>query len=300
MQTLPVIKCGTKTNIINETIKSSSLWSKFKVFKLSKNMRNNNQEFASFLLSIGNGSIPVLKIPESWKTNDICTKIYGTNIKLTEDLSDKIILSSHNDDIYKINDKILNKIDSPSKVYYSIDYAKHKGIDKTEIDVELKYPTEYLHSLRFPSFPVHKLILKINNIVMLIRNLSVNDGLCNGTRLKIIELFKFNIKAEIITGIKKGSIVFIPRIILDTGEYTSLPFILYRRQFPVVLAFAMTINKAQGQSFETVGIYLNKPLFSHGQLYVAISRSKNCNKIFIQNDTENSDEIENIVWKEVL
>lgn len=136
---------------------------------------------------------------------------------------------------------------------------------------------------------------------MLIRNLSINEGLCNGTRLKIIELFTFNIKAEIITGSKKGSIVFIPRIILDTGEHNSLPFILYRKQFPVVLAFAITINKSQGQSFETVGIYLNKPLFSHGQLYVAISRSKNANKIFIQNDDEeNSDKIKNIVWEEVL
>ena len=62
----------------------------------------------------------------------------------------------------------------------------------------------------------------------------------------------------------------------------------------------MTINKAQGQSFETVGIYLNKPLFSHGQLYVALSRSKNCNKIFIQNKNENEDVISNIVWDEVL
>ena len=37
-------------------------------------------------------------------------------------------------------------------------------------------------------------------------------------------------------------------------------------------AFAMTINKAQGQTLQRVGIYLDTPCFSHGQLYVAASR----------------------------
>ena len=77
---------------------------------------------------------------------------------------------------------------------------------------------------------------------MLIRNLSINDDLCNGTRLKILDLYKYNIKVEVITGINKGKVAFIPRLKLDTGEYSSLPFILYRRQFPVVLAFAITIT----------------------------------------------------------
>jgi ATP-dependent DNA helicase PIF1 len=40
----------------------------------------------------------------------------------------------------------------------------------------------------------------------------------------------------------------------------------------VRLAFAMTINKAQGQTLKMVGIFLPKPVFTHGQLYVAMSR----------------------------
>ena len=57
----------------------------------------------------------------------------------------------------------------------------------------------------------------------------------------------------------------------------------------------MTISKSQGQSVDALGIYLRKPLFSHGQLYVALSRCRNPNNIFIQNDSDNKEEIINIV-----
>lgn len=66
--------------------------------------------------------------------------------------------------------------------------------------------------------------------------------------------------------------VIIPRIVLAPSD-TNLPFILRRRQFPVTLAFSMTITKSQGQTFNHVGIDMQTPVFSHGQLYVALSRA---------------------------
>ncbi len=56
-------------------------------------------------------------------------------------------------------------------------------------------------------------------------------------------------------------------------EERSMPWVLYRRQFHVKLAFAMTINKAQGQSLEEVGVDLREALFTLRQLYVALSRA---------------------------
>jgi len=70
----------------------------------------------------------------------------------------------------------------------------------------------------------------------------------------------------------KGEICLIPRITLSPNE-TKLPFELLRRQFPVRVCYAMTINKSQGQSLKRVGLDLRHPVFGHGQLYVGLSRA---------------------------
>ena len=77
---------------------------------------------------------------------------------------------------------------------------------------------------------------------MLLRNLNQTAGLCNGTRLIVTQLADWVIEAKIITGTNIGSKVFIPRIILSPTE-SNWPFILKRRQFPISVSFAMTINK---------------------------------------------------------
>jgi len=67
----------------------------------------------------------------------------------------------------------------------------------------------------------------------------------------------------------------------------------------VTVAFAMTINKSQGQSFDQVGLHINKPLFSHGQLYVAFLRCTTKDGIKILN-VKREKNILNIVWPEIF
>ena len=68
------------------------------------------------------------------------------------------------------------------------------------------------------------------------------------------------IKATILTGPFDGEAVLIPHI---SKIPTDLPFQFKRLQFPIRLAFAITINNAQGQSLEKCGIDLNTDCFSH-------------------------------------
>jgi ATP-dependent DNA helicase PIF1 len=106
-------------------------------------------------------------------------------------------------------------------------------------------------------------------------------GLCSGTRLIIERFGRHILEGRILTGNHQGQAVFIPRVSLDMAPSSGNPFTLRRRQFPLQLAFAMTINKAQGQSLKVVGIHLHIPVFSHDQLYVAISRATDWRQIYI-------------------
>jgi hypothetical protein len=94
---------------------------------------------------------------------------------------------------------------------------------------------------------------------------------------------------------------FIPGITLEpSGE--SLPLALRRHQFPVRLAFSMTINKSQGQSVTNVGINLLSQVFSHGQLYVALSRCTSGNrvKVLLNEKDRESQRTANIIYKEMF
>jgi hypothetical protein len=75
-----------------------------------------------------------------------------------------------------------------------------------------------------------------------------------------------------------------------------MPFALRRLQFPVRPAFAMTINKSQGQTLKMVGVHLPKTVFCHGQLYVALSRagSKRAVRVLVEGGWVNQGEIDNV------
>ena len=99
--------------------------------------------------------------------------------------------------------------------------------------------------------------------------------------------------------------MFLHRICFRIDNDADCPVPFERIQFPIRLCFAMTINKAQGQTLDYVGLYLREPVFSHGQFYVALSRAKNSTsiKILIRSptcNTESYNATQNIVYRDVL
>lgn len=211
----------------------------------------------------------------------------------------RTILSCKNDDVMDINASVLNKFPGEERILRSADSVH---MDDATVNDYQPYPTEYLNSLTSAGLPLSKLALKVGCPVMLLRNLDPTRGLCNGTRMIVTEIRSRVLKCRIISGDQKyaGTTVFIPRITLEPSA-ENLPIPLRRRQFPVRLAFAMTINKSQGQSVQNVGLDLRTPVFSHGQLYVALSRCTSGERIKVLLPEGNeSRRTPNIVYKEVL
>ena len=127
------------------------------------------------------------------------------------------------------------------------------------------FSTDFLNSIKVSGLPNHSLKLKIGCPVMLLRNINPTEGLMNGTRLQITQLMDFMVEATIITGEKVGKTVYIPRLLINPTD-KRLPFKMRRRQLPLAVAFAITINKKVKDSH-----CLRLEYFSLGQYFLTDS-----------------------------
>lgn len=179
----------------------------------------------------------------------------------------RAIICPLNTMVDQVNACAVNMFPGEAKTYFSSDSLRKE-------DHGEDYGVELLNTLDGggPGFPDHKVTLKKGCIIMLIRNLDPSEGHCNGTRYVVRNLNRHTIEADIATGAYKGKKLLIPRLKFNSDE-NRCAFQFSRVQFPVRLAFGITANKSQGQTYSQIGIYLGVyRFFAHGQLYVALSR----------------------------
>jgi len=311
-QCLPIIHMGNEAASVGASLKGSYVWDYVKKFKLTQNMRvmiESNPEnaarqesWANWLLSIGNGSesnpinLDVQDIHHCDDIDHLINCVYGD----TEDYSRRAIVTGLRSDVEIINTKMLQRNESVVHDFMSIDTPQ---LEEDEQDATTLLPEEFLNTLTPQGLPPHKLSLKVGCPILLLRNLNKAMGLANGTRLIVTDLRHHTIKAQIVTqGNFYMSEVVIPRIDLVTDN-KQLPFQFRRRQYPVQLAYSMTIHKSQGQSFERMGIYIDTPLFTHGQLYVALSRVGKAGGIFMHIVDKDQNKIkytDNVIYHSAL
>ena len=255
-QTLPVVPRASRQQILDACLTRSRLWQHFQQHRLVENMRvrmaaseghedaDELQAFAEWLLRLGNGTEPHDELdtidlpadlcqPEGADVDALVAWVYPeleANCTDPRWLAARAILTPLNATVDAINAQVTEAFPGEAVELLSADVA-------SEADA-VAVTEEMLNTLRVPNFPAHELRLKPRMPLMLLRNISPPDGLCNGTRLIFHRVIgrtggRQLLECEIASGSEHvGDIVYLPRLTLDADD-SDFPFKWSRRQFPV-------------------------------------------------------------------
>ena len=104
---------------------------------------------------------------------------------------------------------------------------------------------------------------------MITRNFDLKRGLVNGVEVVLVKIRA----GSIVVRLHSGEEAVLPRLnfIIDPEE-SGLPFVLHRRQYPLIPSYALTVHRVQGQTLRFLGIYFSGDVFCHGMLFTALSR----------------------------
>ena len=275
-------------------LQKSMLWQQRREFSLVDNMRVGgddleSQEFRDFLLRVGDGSeniardgasTDLINIPQQFvvdgvQPSSLCDAIYPNLDRrrhvegYSEWLQERVIVTSDYTGVDLYNSILIAKLSTESRIYISEDESDGP-LRRNDQNADM--PIDFLNGITLSSLPPHRLELKVGVPVLLIRTINAKEGHCNGSRYVVTGLHTRNIECEALSGPKRGKRVLFSKMKFKPNEMADLHF--RRTQFPLRPAFAMTSNKVQGQTLEKVGISLVRQFFTHGQLYVAMSRVK--------------------------
>jgi ATP-dependent DNA helicase PIF1 len=222
---------------------------------------------------------------------DLVNRVYGNDIMNAD--ANAMVLTLTLDDADTINTYCIEKCAGYCREVHAADVfvnCRHPDM----------YPPEVVASMRMPGVPPSCLQMKLGGRYMIIKNIS--KDMFNGVRCVLVAFAGSKcVFVRLISGPAAGTTTIVPSCVFNISpEQSGLPFNIRRRQFPMILSYAVTVHKAQGQTLVKVGLYMTTAIFTHGQLYTALSRTRGWCNIVIWSTLPNPGLIVNCVCRHVL
>ncbi|KAK3922213.1 ATP-dependent DNA helicase [Frankliniella fusca] len=206
-QILPVQKGAKRKDIIESCIINSKLWEQFEIIEMTHNIRaEDDPEFSKWLLKVGDGTANQpgtsrVDLPLHMRVETLDKLIEQTFPNGPEHATgEEVILTPLNRDMREINDRVAELLPGKSKLYLS--YNKFQPDDTWE-GVQIPITSDLLESTDAANLPPHRLNLKEGSIIMLLCNLDVRKGLCNGSRFRVLKCLEHSIKCQRLYGPKE-------------------------------------------------------------------------------------------------
>jgi ATP-dependent DNA helicase PIF1 len=275
-QTCPVIPGGTRPQIVDACIQSSPLWQNFAIRRLSQLIRNAGDPlYANFVNGIRDGEGPeidLMILSQTTDKEDLLDFVFPSQIlRNPSSCLSRGIVAPTNKQVDKYNNILLGRIDGVCKLYYAADTIKEDSDTGVNMNNSL---LDYVVRHTPHGLPPHSLYIKTNAIYRLLRNFSIDRHLVKNARVVVTEVGTRIITVRIL---REQALqdnlyeedILIPRI--SFSHVLSSGHTLLRRQFPLALAYSTTFHSCEGMTYNKIGIDLTRPIFTHGQLYTALS-----------------------------
>jgi hypothetical protein len=302
-QVAPVVKGHGCAPAFLASIKKSHLWHSFQIRTLLHPYRSASDptytDFVDFIGEDFHNDKVDLSILRSVSSIDECINFLYPHEVLQDPSAclHRAFLSPKNVFVDEFNATVLHELPRPARCYYSCDNIK----EDNDVEDRPDYTPDYLALLTHNGIPAHELLLKENCVCSLMRNLSVSKGLVKNAHVVVDRLHQRFAEIRLInsrTGLLSESHC-IPRIRFDFMPART-SWTVQRVQLPLRLAYATTFHGCIGLTLDRTVIDGRTPVFTHGQLYTALSQVRKGidSRIFLPEDPVSL--ITNIVYEKLL